>query len=208
MINFSPTASNRRLPQTLLRPNLSLVSAPPGKGMLVAIDANVEHRDALATGMINGAKLLLLDAQEDAIAQITAAIRRSKMQSLHIVTHGSPGCLHFSSGDLTLSNLPQYAEQIESWFCDYAIRRSAKERVKDPNGFLSLYACNLAKGEKGKAFIEHLHHLIGVSIHAANSRVSSQAAGGSWLLNVSHPFPRQAAFPFAEDLLDSYEVIA
>lgn len=175
--------------------------------MLVAIDADVEHRDALATGIINGAKLLLLDPNRDAIAQITTAIRRSKMQSLHIVTHGSPGCLHFSSGDLTLSNLPNYAEQIESWFGDYAIRRRSKEKIKDPGGFLSFYACNLAKGEAGQAFVEHFHHLIGVSIHAANSRVSSRAAGGSWQLNVSYPFPHQAKFPFAEDLLDSYEVI-
>ena len=169
--------------------------------MLVAIDAGIEEADALAAGLVDGAKLLMLDAKQDAIAQITEASSRCKMQSLHIVTHGSPGCLHFSSGDLTLANLPEYAEQIESWFEERPLSRRSREKVKDPAGFLSLYACNLAKDKAGESFIEHLQHLIGVSIHAANRRVSSSAAGGSWQLEVAYPFPHQAKFPFTEDLL-------
>lgn len=169
--------------------------------MLVAIDAGVEEADALAAGLIDGAKLLMLDPTQDAIAQITEAVGRSRIQSLHIVAHGSPGCLHFSGGDLTLANLPDYAEQIESWFEERSLSRRSREKVKDSAGFLSLYACNLAKGDAGESFIEHLQHLAGVSIHAANRRVSSSAAGGSWQLEVSYPFPHEAKFPFMEDLL-------
>lgn len=171
--------------------------------MLVVIDAGVEEADALAAGLIDGAKLLMLDAERDAIAQITEAISQFKMQSLHIVTHGSPGHLHFSSGDLTLFNLPKYADQIESWFEDRRVHRKSKAKTKDSASFLSFYACNLAKGEAGAAFIEHFQYLTGVSLHAAKHRVSSSSAGGSWQLEVSYPFPHQAKFPFTEDLLAS-----
>ena len=174
--------------------------------MLVAIDASVDHRDALAAGVVNGAKLLLLDAKQAAVPQISQAIRRYKMQSLHVVTHGSPGCLHFSSGDLTLENLSDYAEELESWFGDRLLSRQSREKVKDPSGFLSLYACNLAKGEVGMAFVEHLHYLTGVSVHAADRRVGSPETGGSWELGVAYPFARRAEFPFTEDLLDDYAV--
>ena len=154
---FSPT---RLLPKRLL-------AAHQGRGMLIVIDANVEHGDALAAGAIKGAKLTMLNAEQDSIEQITQAIHRTNATSLHIVTHGSPGCLHFSSGDLTDGNLHQYAEHIESWFRYRPFHSRSRMRVQAHDSFLSLYACNVANGEVGQAFLERLHYLVGVSIHAS-----------------------------------------
>jgi len=175
--------------------------------MLIAIDANVEHGDALAAGAIKGAKLVMLEAEQDSIEQITQAIHRTGATSVHIVTHGSPGCLHFSSGDLTLDNLHQYAEQIESWFHYRPFHPCSNIKVQAHESFLSLYACNVANGEVGQAFLEHLHYLVGVSIHASEKKVGSIALNGSWQLDIAYPFPHQAKFPFTEDLLESYDAV-
>ena len=153
-----------------------------------------------------------IDPQRNAIDQITQAIRRAnrfqdRFKSLHIVTHGSPGCLHFSSGDLTLDNLPAYAAQIESWFSYRPLAKGSTVRVQPSESFLSLYACSLAVGDAGEAFLEKLQFLTGVSVHASQGKVSSTAHGGSWQLEVALPFPHQAKFPFTHDLLDTYEAV-
>ena len=173
--------------------------------MLVAIDASVEHGDALAAGAIAGAKLVMLDPTQDSVHQITQAIHRYSAQSVHVVTHGSPGCLHFSSGDLTVNNLHQYAQQFESWFQYRPAHKGSTMQVRSHEHFLSLYSCNVATGRVGQDFLERLHFLIGVSIHASNRRVGTLAEEGSWQLNVAFPFPHRSRFPFTDDLLASYE---
>lgn len=189
---------------------LKLVASQAGRGMLIAIDASVDHGDALAAGAIKGAKLLMLDAKRDAIGQITEEIHRfsGRFESLHIVTHGSPGCLHFSSGDLNLSNLHTYAAEIESWFSYRPMRRGSDVRVQSPESSLSLYACSLAMGDAGEEFLEKMQFLTGVSIHASQGKVGSTALNGSWQLEVAHPFPRSVKFPFTDDLLETYEAVA
>ncbi len=180
-----------------------------GRGMLIAIDASVDHGDALAAGAIRGSKLLMLDSQKDAIAQITTEIHRfpGRFESLHIVTHGSPGCLHFSSGDLNLDNLHTYAAEIESWFSYRPLHRGSSIKIQSRESFLSLYACSVAVGDAGEEFLEKLHFLAGVSVHASQGKVGSTALNGSWQLDVAHPFPDKAKFPFTDDLLETYEAV-
>ncbi|NEP46831.1 MAG: DUF4347 domain-containing protein, partial [Okeania sp. SIO2H7] len=74
--------------------SLILVDRPlvfPGDGMLVAIAPDVEALPMLETGVLPGAKVLVLDPQQDSIAQITKAIGESQISSLHLVGHGVPG---------------------------------------------------------------------------------------------------------------------
>ena len=177
--------------------------------MLIAIDASVDHGDALAAGAIMGARVLMLDSKRCAIAQITKAIHRfsGSFQSLHIVTHGSPGCLHFSSGDLTLKNLADYAAEIESWFSYQPFEKGSKMMVQSAQSFLSLYACSVATGDAGEEFLEKIQYLAGVTIHASRGKVGSIALNGSWKLDVAHPFPQRAKFPFTADLLETYEAV-
>ena len=212
VITFSPATlpqaqhQSHRFSLTKLLPQ-KLITTQRGRGMLVAIDANVEHGDALAAGAIKGAKLVMLNAKEASIEQITRAIRQTETSSVHIVTHGSPGCLHFSSGDLTIENLHHYAEQLESWFHYRPFHRRSKMRVQGHENFLSLYSCNVAKGEVGQSFLERLHYLVGVSIHASQRKVGSIALNGSWNLDIAYPFPHQSEFPFTEDLLETYDAV-
>lgn len=214
MITFSPSvlSPTRLFPKTLGLSKLvgTRFSAPQiGSGMLIVIDPSVDHREALAAGVISGATLLMLDEKKDAIAQITKAIRRCRgaLQSLHIVTHGSPGTLHFSSGDLTSANLHLYAEHIESWFGYEPLCKGSTIKVKGAQSFISLYACNLATGAAGMALLENLSYLTGVNIHASEGKVGSTDVQGSWQLEVALPFQRPTKFPFTNDLLETYEAV-
>ncbi|NEQ36709.1 MAG: DUF4347 domain-containing protein [Okeania sp. SIO3I5] len=64
-----------------------------GEGMLVAIAPDVEAISTLEVGVRAGAKVLVLNPQRDSIAQITEAIVKSKISSLHLVGHGVPGSI-------------------------------------------------------------------------------------------------------------------
>lgn len=165
--------------------------------MLVAIDPGVSQFDRVASQFIEGAKVLRLVPEQDSLAQITQAVCCSSIKSIHIFTPSSPGCLRFSSGDITLDNLHYYAEQIESWFRYRPFCKGSTMRVQSNDCFLSLYANSLAEGSEGKAFIESFHHLSGVSIHASKKNVFDRLLDDSCRLEVSYPFPHVAETPFA-----------
>lgn len=87
---------------------------PKGTGMLIAIDPNVADYPMLAAGAYEGASVLILDPNRDGIEQITTALQGSELTSLHIVCHGSPGCLHLGNTPLNLKTLDRYASTLQT----------------------------------------------------------------------------------------------
>ncbi|MEH2451658.1 DUF4347 domain-containing protein [Nostoc sp.] len=61
--------------------------------MLVVIDPRVEDYPILAAGVDEGANVLILDLHRDGVEQITEMLVDHPASALHIVCHGSPGCL-------------------------------------------------------------------------------------------------------------------
>jgi hypothetical protein len=96
--------------------------------MLVAIDTRVQAYQSLATGVCSGAKVIIIEQDGDAIAQITAALSEYPSDSLHIVCHGEPGTLYLGKTPINWSNLEQYRHQLQKW------------QVTD----ILLYACSVA----------------------------------------------------------------
>ena len=72
-----------------------------GTTKLVVIDPAVEAPHQLAQGVRDNAEVLLLDPHQDSIAQITTALTARNYHSLHIISHGSPGCLHLGNNNLS-----------------------------------------------------------------------------------------------------------
>ncbi|NER07703.1 MAG: DUF4347 domain-containing protein [Okeania sp. SIO3C4] len=87
----------------------------PGEGMLVAIAPDVEAVPTLEVGVRAGAKVLVLNPQRDSIAQITQAIGKSKISSLHLVGHGVSGSISLGGTVLSLANIQQYRQQLLEW---------------------------------------------------------------------------------------------
>lgn len=82
---------------------------------IVFIDSQVEDYQFLATGILPGIEIIILDSRRDGIEQITAVLStKHNLNSVHIVSHGSPGCLYLGNKNLNLSTLNKYAEKLLS----------------------------------------------------------------------------------------------
>ena len=145
---------------------------PLGTGMLVVIDPRVENYGILASGVLPGAKVVILESGEDGVRQVSRAIFDYPVSSLHIVGHGSPGSMQLGNTRLSLGNLAAYGGELERW----------GEAIG--SGGILLYGCEVAAGDIGAAFVERLHELSGVGVAAAVSRVGCGELGGSWELGV------------------------
>ncbi len=141
-----------------------------GEGMLVIIDPSVVDSDFLAAGVLPGAEVWVLDAHEDAIAQITEALHRAPMPfaSLHIVTGGSPGVLHFTSGDFSLKTLRGYVDQLQTWFANHA----ALPSVLNPKIFL--YGSQVGALDVGLEFVDTLTWLTSATVVAAITPIGNR----------------------------------
>ena len=141
---------------------------------VVFIDAGVEQPGVLAQGVIPGAEVHLLSAEEDALAQITLTLSdRSDLGAVHIISHGAPGRLLLGNGELSLHNLNDQADNLAAWF--------TASQANNPE--LLLYGCNVAAGDLGAKFIARLQALSGATISAASHTVGAAEQGGQWSLN-------------------------
>ncbi|WP_082172573.1 DUF4347 domain-containing protein [Limnoraphis robusta] len=137
--------------------------------ILVILDAQVEDCEKLQKGVVPQAKVILLDRTEDGIEQITQALRKyTDLSEIHIISHGSPGCLQLGNTQLSLDTLKRYASQLQTWSVPSLI----------------LYGCHVAAGDAGVEFIEKLHQITGAKIAASANKTGHSALGGDWNLEV------------------------
>ncbi|MEM9090853.1 MAG: DUF4347 domain-containing protein [Cyanobacteria bacterium P01_F01_bin.53] len=140
------------------------VEVSPVTDMLVVIDPGVNEYPQLAARVVPGAEVLLLDPEQDAIAQIAHRIERRHQQkqpaakNLHLVAQGSPGALHFASGDLSLATLHEHATALKSWFA--SVPRSSVS----PMPSLLLSGGLLGEGEADDTFLRQLALLTGAIV--------------------------------------------
>ncbi|MEL7035518.1 MAG: DUF4347 domain-containing protein [Cyanobacteria bacterium J06592_8] len=165
---------------------------------LIYIDATVENYEDLCQGVRLESKVIILDPAQDGIAQITKDLRNRVnctapgIQALHIVSHGSPGCLYLGNTQLNLDSLDQYKDQLQQW--SGALTTDAE---------ILLYGCNVAQEEYQtfdphsnptdqvsltsptvSPFIQKLQHLTGAKIAASSTKIGHQTLGGNWKLDV------------------------
>ncbi len=137
-----------------------------GVEMLVVIDSRVDHVSTLVAGVYPDARVLILNPNQDGIAQITD---KAEARSLHIVCHAAPGCLYLGSTRLSWENLEQYRPLLQHW------------QVED----ILLYGCSVAaSSSQGSAFLKRLHHLTNANIAASSTPVGDSLQGGNWELDV------------------------
>ncbi len=141
------------------------------------ISPDVSDYQSLMAGVTPGTEVVLLDPKLDAIAQITDTLARfHNIVTIHIISHGAPGCLYFGNTQLSLDTLERYAWDLQSWF-------SSSSPLPTSSSLL-LYGCNVAAGDAGEEFIQKLHQLTGAEIAASANRTGSALQGGDWELEV------------------------
>jgi len=174
--------------------------------LLVVIDTAVEDYPFLVDGVVPGATVLVLDRDRDGIEQTSQAILDlgCNMTSLHLVAHGSPGCLHLGNTELSLQTIESYSLHLTSWFLPFWFYAAQDSVIPT----LYLYSCCAMSGEVGAELMHHLHDLTGARVAASTVPLGAVDQVNNWELNAviaphsSEGFKPQ--LPFLPDTLANY----
>ena len=82
---------------------------------IVFVDTNVADYDTLISNLRNGLEVIVLDAEQDSVSQITSILQqRNNLSAVHIITHGRDGEILFANGNLNAENLKTYSSQLDT----------------------------------------------------------------------------------------------
>lgn len=138
---------------------------------VVFIDSAVKDYQTLIDGTKGGSRISVIASNQgiqqvtDTLASITGA------NSLHIVSEGNAGNFWLGKDFVNSSDIANYAAELQSW-----------GKALSPSAIVLLYACNLAKGQDGVAFVQSIKGLTGHEVAASSDRTGSVASGGNWNL--------------------------
>ncbi|MBS9384243.1 MAG: DUF4347 domain-containing protein [Dolichospermum sp. BR01] len=139
---------------------------------VVFIDSSVSDYHTLQAGIVEGVKSVIISPNQDGIEQISQVLQQHPhITTIHILSHGSPGCLYLGNRQLDLTNIHNYTQQLQQW-----------QRQN-----ILLYGCNVAAGDAGAEFIHKLHQITKASISASTTKTGNAALGGNWELEVNIP---------------------
>ena len=139
---------------------------------IVFIDSSVSDYQTLQAGIIEGVKTVIISPEQDGIEQVSQILQQHPhITTIHILSHGAPGCLYLGNSQLNLTNIHNYTQQLQQW---------------QPQNIL-LYGCNVAAGDAGEEFIHKLHQITTATISASTTKTGNAALGGNWQLEVNIP---------------------
>ena len=134
---------------------------------IVFIDARVAAINSLLTGFAKNVQVIIIDAQQDGIDQMAAALAGiTGLSSIHIFSHGSVGTLYLGATTLNSSNLSSYQSQLSG------IGSSLTD-----SGDILLYGCDVARGDHGQTFIQQLAAFTGANVAVSNDLGGDTAVG-------------------------------
>jgi large repetitive protein len=164
---------------------------------LVCIDSGIANYQSLVGSVNSGVQAIVLDKTQNGIEKITEALHTyPSIHTVHIISHGSPGCLYLGNVSLNLETLNRYSWDLQSWFS-----RSSKLPVIAPQ--ILLYGCNVASGDAGEEFLNNLHLLTQASIAASRTLTGHSSLGGNW--NLEYIIGQvESNIPIAQEALAAY----
>jgi hypothetical protein len=165
---------------------------------IVILDPTVPDSNHIASGIKRGTATYILESQPHAIEQITTFLaQHTGIEALHIITHGSAGCLYLGTRELNSSNIHNYSQQLQQWRNSFSA-----------NASITLYGCSVAVGETGHQFLSQLHQLTGANIAANPQPTGNSARGGTWdILQLIPPSLQAPKLALTETTLKTYSNI-
>ncbi|MEM9245287.1 MAG: DUF4347 domain-containing protein, partial [Cyanobacteria bacterium P01_F01_bin.153] len=145
------------------------------RSSLFIVDSRVADVDQLLEGIEGSARVLHIDPEESAIAQISQALAASPddVDRLEILSHGQPGGVLLGCDSLDATKLIQSKRHLENW-----------GRILGKAGEIILHGCQVGAGQVGRAFVEQLHRLTGAGVAANRDITGGESTGGSWNFEV------------------------
>jgi hypothetical protein len=157
---------------------------------VVFIDASVSDYQTLQIGVIAGVETVILSPNQNGIEEITDFLQQHpQITTIHIVSHGSPGCLYLGNSQLNLENISKYADLLQHWQSESIL----------------LYGCNVAAGDAGEEFIRKLHEITNATISASATKTGNAALGGNWELEVNIPENNGTSLVFRAETVNTYQ---
>nr|WP_052704500.1 VCBS domain-containing protein [Halomonas sp. S2151] len=169
--NQQPTDGDGQAPATQ-------ADSPAGAGAparhLVVVDARLSdaQRQTIREGLADDAELLEVDADENGIEAITAALAgMDQVESVEIFSHGASG--QFQLGDTLVGNdtLTSLTASLGQW-------REALTADAD----LLLYGCRIGATDAGLELVEGLASATGMDVGASTDDTGHSGLGGDWEL--------------------------
>src|SRR4028119_386606 len=174
-------------------PFVACMNDPPRS--IVILDPTVPDSNHIASGVKPDTATYILESQPDACEQITTILAQHQgIESLHIITHGSPGKIYLGTTELNSSNIANYSQQLQQW-----------RNALSANASIILYGCNVAAGKSGYQFLTQLHQLTGANIAANSQTTGNSKLGGTWdIPQLIPPSPQKPKLAIAETTLKTY----
>ncbi len=160
---------------------------------ILFVDSGVADYQTLINGVKAGTRVVILNADQDGVQQITDVLNQSSnVDSIHILSHGNQAEVMLGNATLNRSSLAAYQPALQSW------RNALSETAE-----VVLYGCHVAKGASGQQFIHQLSATIQASIAASVDLTGAKSLGGNWELAFHCG---QIHYPqiLAQSALDSY----
>ncbi|ARQ13742.1 serralysin-like metalloprotease domain-containing protein (plasmid) [Rhizobium etli] len=146
------------------------------------IDQCINDLETFLSALRPEVEAIILSDGEPAIRQMARHLSTySRLDRVHVVAHGAPGQIRFSSGtvsELDIAGSTDIFAKIGS--------------ALGENGSMQLWCCAAGKSEVGRSFTEFLHSCLNRSVAAASGFIGAVALGGSWYLDLQfgHAAPR------------------
>ena len=139
---------------------------------IVFIDSRVQDVSALLKNFTPHVRLVFLDAEQDGLEQMAAALEGvTGLTALHVISHGSQGQLNLGNSVVDSAALSRQAQVLAK------IGASLSD-----DGDIMLYGCNVAAGAEGQSFIEALASATGADVAASTNVTGSSVlvVTGCW----------------------------
>ncbi|SER24504.1 protein of unknown function [Nitrosomonas sp. Nm51] len=141
---------------------------------VVFIDHDIHETQLLIDAIKPGIAVHFLNRDQDGILQITQTLQQySDLDAIHLVSHGSIGCITLGNSVLSSATLHTYQKALFSW------QTGLKQ-----NADILIYGCDVGQGTSGQYFIQQLASLTGTNIAASSCLTGSHKMGGNWILGI------------------------
>jgi collagen type VII alpha len=136
------------------------------------VDRSVSDLSTIVHNVRPEVEAVVLDTVRPVAVQIAETLSgHSDLDAVHVIAHGSPGCVKFGSGDWSIATLEDDAEDL-----------AAIGRALAADGEFRLWSCDSAAGAEGAVFVEALSRVTGADVAAATRRIGASTLGGTWNL--------------------------
>ncbi|SER06606.1 RHS repeat-associated core domain-containing protein [Nitrosomonas sp. Nm51] len=154
---------------------------------LLFIDAAIQDQATLLKAVRSEYRITKLKSDCDPVIQITNTLAGNGfVQEIILVAHARSGQIVFSNYELDSNELSKRSKEFEAWQKSFISNQTK----------IFVYACELARGEVGRDFIQQLKNLTGAEIAASSLTIGQWDGKQNWNLDfLTKPF--EVLMPFS-----------